>query len=147
MGLDMFFYKKIYVGANYEHNKITGRIALNRDGVPIKIQLSRVTYITEEIGYLRKANAIHAWLVENIQDGVDECQEAFFPLRKRKELLTLCKKALKKDKQALRKLQPQEGFFFGNTDQDKWYFQDLKEMIKILSKLNNDDNIYYQSSW
>ena len=29
--------------------------------------------ITEEVGYWRKANQIHNWFVENIQDGVDDC--------------------------------------------------------------------------
>lgn len=29
----------------------------------------------EEIGYWRKANAIHGWFVRNLADGVDECQQ------------------------------------------------------------------------
>lgn len=29
--------------------------------------------IHEEVGYWRKANQIHNWFVENIQDGVDDC--------------------------------------------------------------------------
>lgn len=29
--------------------------------------------IIEEIGYWRKANQIHNWFVENVQDGVDDC--------------------------------------------------------------------------
>lgn len=27
----------------------------------------------EEIGYWRKANQIHNWFVENVQDGIDDC--------------------------------------------------------------------------
>lgn len=30
--------------------------------------------IFEQIAYWRKANAVHAWLVNTVQDGVDECQ-------------------------------------------------------------------------
>ena len=30
-------------------------------------------HIIEEVGYLRKANAIHAWFVERVQDGIDDC--------------------------------------------------------------------------
>ena len=30
--------------------------------------------LTKEIGYWRKANAVHSWFVENCQDGIDECQ-------------------------------------------------------------------------
>ena len=29
--------------------------------------------IIEEVGYWRKANQIHNWFVENVQDGVDDC--------------------------------------------------------------------------
>ena len=29
--------------------------------------------ITEQVGYWRKANHIHKWFVENIQDGIDDC--------------------------------------------------------------------------
>ena len=28
-----------------------------------------------EIGYWRKANAIHKWFVDNVQNGVDDCGE------------------------------------------------------------------------
>lgn len=30
--------------------------------------------IAEDVGYWRKANAIHAWFVKNVQGGVDNCQ-------------------------------------------------------------------------
>jgi len=30
--------------------------------------------ISENVGYWRKANQIHGWFVENIQDGEDDCQ-------------------------------------------------------------------------
>lgn len=29
--------------------------------------------LTEEVGYWRKANQIHNWFVENVQNGVDDC--------------------------------------------------------------------------
>lgn len=44
------------------------------------------------------------------------------------------------------------GFFFGSTDYDEWYIQDLEYTIKIISKVleevNFDENyIVYSSSW
>ena len=30
-------------------------------------------HISEEVGYWRKTNQIHNWFVENVQDGVDDC--------------------------------------------------------------------------
>lgn len=42
-----------------------------------------------------------------------------------------------------------EGFFFGNTDYNEWYYQDLVDTKKIIEEaLKNDrDSHYYTSSW
>lgn len=49
-----------------------------------------------EIGYWRKANHIHKWFVENVQNGVDDC--GFYAVSKDKllELHKLCKEILEK---------------------------------------------------
>ena len=51
--------------------------------------------IKEEVGYWRKANAIHHWFVENIQNGVDDC---CYHREVREEdlldLLDICKRVL-----------------------------------------------------
>lgn len=46
------------------------------------------------VAYWRKANAIHAWFVREVQDGVDECQTSFVPREKLVELRDLCLKVL-----------------------------------------------------
>ena len=43
-----------------------------------------------EVGYWRKANAIHRWLVENIQNGVDNCEYYEVTKEKLEELLETC---------------------------------------------------------
>jgi hypothetical protein len=92
MGLDMYLSKKTYLGANYKHNNVTGKLELLANGKPINVQLNRVTYIIEEIGYWRKANQIHSWFVNNIQEGKDDCGEYYISEDKMIELLALCKK-------------------------------------------------------
>ena len=77
MGLDMSLTKKVYIGAQYEHNQVTGTIDLYSAGKPILIELKKVTYIEEEAGYWRKANAIHRWFVENVQKGEDDCRDYY----------------------------------------------------------------------
>jgi hypothetical protein len=145
MGLDMYLYKKIYIGANYEHNEVKGSIKLTKNNKPIKVELSKVTYIVEQLGYWRKANQIHNWFVTNVQDNVDNCQEFDVPIAKLIELRDLCKKVLKTKKTEL--LEPKGGFFFGGTNINGYYWQDLKDTIKILSKLDEDCEYCYQSSW
>lgn len=92
MGLDMYLNKNIYVGANYEHNKIAGSIKLTKEGKPIPVNLKRVIYIEEQVGYWRKANQIHKWFVDNVQEGVDNCGEYDVSKEKLMELLESCEK-------------------------------------------------------
>jgi hypothetical protein len=43
------------------------------------------------------------------------------------------------------------GFFFGGTDYDEYYYDNVDETIEILEKElaieNNDADYYYSSSW
>lgn len=56
---------------------------------------NRVT-ISEYVGYWRKANAIHRWFVDNIQDGKDECQESYVSKEDIEKLLSVCNNILDK---------------------------------------------------
>lgn len=100
--------------------------------------------------YWRKANQIHKWFVDNVQGGNDNCGEYYVSQDKLQELLDLVNRALAERNPAL--LSPQEGFFFGSTDIDEWYWQDLKntkeklERIFALPQLS-DLSFYYSSSW
>lgn len=123
------------------------------------IKTERVSEIIEEIGYWRKANAIHGWFVNNIQDGIDNCREYYVSKEKLgtlleavKEVLKGCdleKKKVKNIKKAKELLPPTEGFFFGGYDFDEWYISDLLETKEIIGKAleEQDGDIYYESSW
>ena len=155
MGLDMYLKKHIYIGAEFEHRKINGIIKVRAGKKEIPVNFKKVSYIIEEVGYWRKANAIHNWFVKNVQNGVDECQEAYVDTEKLEELLKLCKDVRKDHRRAHKLLPCVEGFFFGSYDYDKYYFQDICQTIKILqdvlkSKDENgyiDGDIYYRASW
>ncbi len=57
-------------------------------------------------------------------------------------------KFIKDPKVAAELLPTQEGFFFGGTDYDEYYFQDLNDTIKILKDvLAEGGEVYYHSSW
>lgn len=91
MGLDMYLTKKTHVGFNYEHNREeNGTVPLTIKGRHAHIKPERVSEIIEEIGYWRKANAIHAWFVENVQKGEDDCQDHYIEEGKLEELLRIC---------------------------------------------------------
>jgi hypothetical protein len=92
MGLDMYLNKKTYIGAKYDFYGIKGRLSLTANGKKIPIKLKRVGEIVEEVAYWRKANAIHNWFVENVQDGKDDCEEYTVSLAQLKELLDVCRR-------------------------------------------------------
>ena len=168
MGLDMYLTKKVYVGANYEHNRVKGSIRLTRGGKKLNIPRNRVKYIDLEAGYWRKANQIHKWFVDNIQDGEDDCRSYWVSEDKLEELLELCKKTKeylesrpylgeddKKiydvDLDVMEDLLPtQSGFFFGGTGYDSWYMEDIENTIRIIEDNLNDGiegEYEYNSSW
>lgn len=154
MGLDMYLSKKTFIGANYEHRNITGDISLKIDGKPVDVKLNRVSYIIEHVGYWRKANQIHRWFVENTQGGEDDCRDQYVSSEQLKKLLELCKQVKEHPEKAEELLPVQEGFFFGSTEYDEYYMDDINDTIKILENVlkeeTDNEELYeyeYHSSW
>jgi hypothetical protein len=100
MGLDMYLYKKTYV-KNWDHMEPERlhQITIKLGGKVRKdIKPGRIAYITEEVGYWRKANAIHAWFVKHVQDGKDDCGTYYVPEERLQELLAVVELVLKGSK-------------------------------------------------
>ena len=89
----MYLTKRIYLGANYKHNNVKGVITITKgeDNKPVKVDLSKVSYIEEEVAYWRKANHIHKWFVDNIQEGIDDCRDHYVSREDIQKLVDLCK--------------------------------------------------------
>lgn len=137
--------------------------------------------LLKEVYYWRKANAIHKWFVENVQDDEDDCgyyrvtendleklikdlQEVYISL-KDKETIDIEKtyeynnekyivKLYKKEDTEVADcvLPTQEGFFFGDTSYNNYYFEMVEQTLNDLRILKNSfdfDNNYlvYSSSW
>lgn len=168
MGLDMFLNRKRYSHTNEKGNRV---------------------YSEEEVGYWRKANQIHNYIVEHFANGEDNCQPIGLDLKDLENLLDVCEKVRKsitlvdgklvqsytfnaqgekeyhyidgkviKDTSICEELLPTcSGFFFGNTDYNEWYVQDIDYTIDLLKKLIkeekelNKQGIYndfiYEASW
>ena len=140
--------------------------------------------ISKKVGYWRKANAIHNWFVENVQDGIDNCGEYVVTKEQLETLLDICETVLGrshlKDGYVKNGYQSDDtgkllpcyeegkyvsntataeallpttgGFFFGSTDYDQWYIEDLKSTVSILKKVLRTTDfskyvIAYSSSW
>ena len=138
-----------------------------------KINVDKTSSIVEGIGYWRKANHIHSWFVENVQNGEDDCGEYYVETEKLQELLDTCKKVKaslvgsetkkisiktgwNKDgdtyteidvfvftKTARELLPCKKGFFFGLTKLDSSYLQDIEDTIAIIEELFLTDDGNY----
>lgn len=150
----------------------------------LKTKYGNFDTLTEEVGYWRKANAIHGWFVDNVQSGCDDCESYLVTKEQLEELLDVCKTVresivlvdgeiqngwstnkngalvenTERGKRVLDTTVAEEllptlgGFFFGGTDYDQWYVDDIEHTIDVLEKVLKDTDfeqysILYQSSW
>lgn len=155
MGLDQYLYKHTYV-KQYEHKKDNNvLVTVERfDGSKVEhIDTKRISGIQEEVMYWRKANQIHRWFVENVQNGVDDCGEYNVDRDELLELVRLCKEVLENPDHAENLLPSSRGFFFGSVDYGDWYFDDLKRTVETIESVLNEDTgmdmvwFTYSSSW
>ena len=106
--------------------------------------------VSVNVAYWRKVNSVHGWFVNNVQQGEDNCGEYYVSHEKLKELANTCRLAINTKNPNL--IPPQEGFFFGGTDIDEWYWKDLMDTVEQLQRLFDRPDFdrlsfYYQSSW
>lgn len=153
MGLDMYLRKSHYV-KNWSHMKPEERhqVLVFKNGEKAPIKSERVCTVIEEVAYWRKANEIHNWFVENCQEGVDDCREAYVSREQLGKLLSVCNEVLADHKKAEQLLPTKSGFFFGGTEYDEWYFKSLENTRDVLTEVlaepeTNSGDYYYNSSW
>lgn len=101
-----------------------------------------------DLGYWRKANAIHAYFTRDLEDGEDNMRKV--PV-KRKDLVDLkerCIKILAGGPDVAKELLPTaSGFFWGDTDYGEWYLDDIQHTLDTVSEVLEDwkptDRVYY----
>jgi len=155
MGLDQYLHAKtIVVGGEYatEGSRETYDKILTAVGSPKTLEKTLpMATVSIQVGYWRKENAIHQWFVDNCQDGEDNCAEYFVSREQLKELKERCENILADHSLADELLPTSDGFFFGSTNYDDWYFTGLQETVKILdtclSPQYENWEFAYQSSW
>lgn len=173
MGLDMYLMKKLSVYGEFKHREVNkDEITITTNKRNYTFKANEVSEVTFQVLYWRKANAIHDWFVQNVQNGEDDCQEYWITRDKLVELRDVCKSTLDildkadftihKETDFLTKeefeykvyevdeeeleLQPKAGFFFGSLNLDTWYYNDIKRTLDAINKelkLKEDPEISY----
>jgi hypothetical protein len=156
MGLDMYLSGKRYMSKVFREDDEPKQNAIAKlfpelegwtgrwgDASPVK-------EVSIDVGYWRKANAVHDWFVREVQGGEDDCSPYYVAREQLLELKEACEKVLADKSLAPELLPTASGFFFGSTDYNQYYFEDLESTIKIIDRvltLPTDWEFEYRSSW
>ena len=91
----------------------------------------------EEVAYWRKANQIREWFLNHIEEMEPDsnCQHFEVTEDMLEELIADCKEVLNHKELAGEILPTSNGFFFGSTDYNEWYFDELKETVTMLTEV------------
>jgi hypothetical protein len=156
MGLDQYLHAKKYTtpsqikGWEKKNEDFAKLVAvIGEDSKYLDDFLPSIS-IDMKVGYWRKSNAIHQWFVLNCQNGEDDCREAYVSREALEELRDTCKQVIEDNSKADELLPTQAGFFFGSTDYDEYYWEDLQKTIELCEKclsMPDEWEFAYQSSW
>ena len=160
----MYLSKKTYVKKwGHEKPEESFDVSVKKGGVSFPdIKTERVSYVTEEVMYWRKANQIHGWFCNNCEELTPEV--SYLVTRENlEELLDVCKKTIEildkstktskkvvsgwsggkemmtdidvyDTEDVLELLPPTQGFFYGSDTIDDWYRKDIEDTIKMLEE-------------
>jgi len=158
MGLDMYLYRREYVGGwDWKTTEDSDKERAMYDSIRDYMNVDRCegsphANIEICVAYWRKANAVHKWFCD-LDGGRDECQSIYVSHDKLMELRDLCNQIIAQPAMAASALPTQSGFFFGSYDYDDWYMDDLKNTVnqldKVLASVGPDTwvDFIYRASW
>ena len=143
MGLDINFFKAKRAAWNKfqeeqrKYDKLTDEEASNTEYPKME---------DEEVGYFRKVNFLMSEL-----NYTGNCEYKEIIRYDLEQLKVKCEKVLADHDKAEELLPTCSGFFFGNTEYNEWYFQDVQEVFDwvsgVLDGLKNDDVVLMYFWW
>lgn len=165
MGLDMYLYAEKY-GSKFRGTGIEypDDLKVLADDIDKRNFMSKTTRY--QIGYWRKFNALHGYIIDKFNNGEDDGNDVYLSEKAIDELLDVCEQVLA-DLNTCPKVETNgvtmyasdvarlllpvtDGFFFGSQEYDSWYKKDLEYTIDLLKKVKDiydDYEIYYGASW
>jgi len=135
------------LGVSYDYKKGV----YSYDEKPIEVFLKKKDDILKShsaphIAYFRKANFVYNYFSNKLIDEI-----AWVTKEDLEDLIDKCKRVLNDHNLAEELLPTRAGFFFGSTDYDEWYFNDVKDclgqMKKVLKGFADNELVYVVMSW
>lgn len=131
MGLDMYLMRANKEEADGWDNLVTSERTTNMDESP-----------WYEVCYWRKANQIRQWFVDNCDyPAGGNCEEVEVTKEDLENLVETCRKVLENPALANELLPRSDGFFFGSTLYDEWYFEQLEDTV------NSCEDVIRSTNW
>lgn len=163
MGLDMYFYARKTTYKSFAEWDPSCKVDKTNYPEDLKVFSDYIydrnfksveTKVDYQIGYFRKFNALHAYIVRTFANGKDNCQDIFLS----QEAVVKIKAALDSvlepatEEKAKEVLPTQSGFFFGDISYDEYYFEDVREAAALMQNfLDHFDfdtyELIYRASW
>ena len=169
MGLDMYLYGERYISGTYgdDVTKQAAALTATLDAMGLlhddDVSKDHINGFSAKVtlGYWRKAWPIHRWLVENVQNGNDDCGEYRVQDDVLRELLSNCIAVLsaREDPEiahdtAWAYIPPSDNYeseILQNQEEEEYYYYHIQRTATILTHLLTskfeDYDFYYSSSW
>lgn len=133
MGLDIYFHKVKNV-----RNSVDEKVDIN--------ELYTRCYEDAD-AYFRKANFIYHYFNNKLENEMCEVTKSDLD-----DLISRCDNVLADHTKAEELLPTQEGFFFGSTEYNEWYFQQIEDCRNELARLKKNFNgkrdvVFVVMSW
>ena len=109
-------------------------------------------YKIKRIGYFRKVNFLIPFFESQLGCEIENLRKIKIDKEDAEELLRRCSAVLDDHSRAKELLPTQEGFFFGNTDYNDYYFEDVESvrdyvkdtLLPEFDKLDSDESIQFE---
>lgn len=153
MGLDSYLYAHTFVSSLYgeegEAEIFNSIKELMRASPFVEEDQLHFAGAKIQVGYWRKFNALHNYIIKNIANGVDICNPIEFTRHEITKLVSVLEEV--NEDNAVELFPTTSGFFFGSTDYDDYYFKQVNNAKQFFSNLleNSPKNwtFTYQASW
>ena len=109
-----------------------------------------------QLGYWRKANQIRQWFVDHAgYPETGNCIDFQISDYTLEELYNTCREVLAHPEKAEELLPSSSGFFFGGTEYNEWYFEQVKETADMIDNIflndlvdwDKDGSVIYSEWW
>lgn len=121
-------------------SEVEHEISMSKEEFEEKFETIEVfdAYMTkepEEVYYWRKANQIREWFKNNLKEGIENCGYSSVTKEDLEKLISDCNTVLKSRDKAKDILPTSSGFFFGDTEYDEYYYEEIERTVEGMEKI------------